>query len=231
MERTRRSGDAKAESLIFLHIPKTAGTTFNGILREVYGNAFLRIRPRKWQNVRWVPSAYRVVTGHMPWGVHERWKLPENYITFLRDPVERIISLWWHAKQHANHRWHNAARKMGVATFAQSHAFAELDNGMVRWLAGGMATGINAIERCVTETDYETALIHCSGMLIGTTETFKADVRRFARLLGWGKVPEYERRMIGKGRPAALTFTAHDLDIIRQANQWDCELYEMLRGK
>jgi hypothetical protein len=234
MERPRRSGDTIENAqapLIFLHIPKTAGTTFNSILRDVYGAGFLRIKPRHWQKTRRIPADVRVITGHMPWGVHKRWDVAANYVTFLRDPVERIISLWWHAKKHTNHKRHSLARRLTVGEFAQSRAFADLDNGMVRWLAGGLKTGIAQRKRPVTEEDYETALIHCTGMLVGNTSTFKRDVRRFANRLGWGQMPRYQNRMVGKGRPCAATFDRAGIDIIRQVNQWDCQLYEMIKGE
>lgn len=233
MERSRRSGHAGAahQALIFLHIPKTAGTTFNGVLREVYGSGFLRIPPRKWQKTRRLPKGTRVVTGHMPYGVHYKWNVEPQYITFLRDPVERILSLWWHAKKHTNHKRHSLARKCTVAEFAQSRAFAELDNGMVRWLCGGMQTGIAQIGRRVAEEEFEIALAHCATMLAGTTETFKADVRRFANKLGWSKVPQYERRMVGEKRPPVRSLQYTEIDTIRRVNQWDCQLYEMMKGE
>ncbi len=217
--------------MIFLHIPKTAGTTFNHILREVYGVGFLRIPPRKWRKTRRILQGTKVITGHMPFGVHGRWGIAANYVTLLRDPVERIISLWWHAKKHTNHRRHGMARRMTAAEFAQSRAFAELDNGMVRWLAGDLPTGISTKKGRVTEEDYELALIHCTKMLVGTTETFKADVRRFANRLEWGRVPKVRRQMVGERRPPATSFTVDEIDTIRRVNQWDCQLYEMVKGE
>ena len=233
MERSRRSDNAEAahQALIFLHIPKTAGTTFNGILREVYGSGFLRIPPRKWRKTRRLPKGVRVVTGHMPYGVHYQWGIKPAYITFLRDPVERIISLWWHAKKHTNHKRHSLARKLTVAEFAQTRAFAELDNGMVRWLAGGLSTGIAKTGKRVTEEDYEMALALCTTIMVGTTETFKADVHRFANQLGWDKVPQYDRRMVGEKRPPARSLQYTEIDTIRRVNQWDCQLYDMLKGE
>lgn len=217
--------------MIFLHIPKTAGTTFNHILRDVYGAGFLRIPPRRWRKTKRIPEGVRVVTGHMPWGVHKRWRIAPNYVTFLRDPVERLISLWWHAKKHTNHKRHSLARRCTVAEFARSRAFAELDNGMVRWLAGGLTTGIAPKKRRVTEQDYEVALVHCSQMLVGTTDTFRQDVRRFANRLGWRSVPKIQHQMVGKNRPPASAFTQGEIDIIRRVNQWDCQLYEMVKGE
>ena len=233
MERLGRSDNAEAahQALIFLHIPKTAGTTLNGILRQVYGTGLLRISPRHWQRTKRIPQGVRVITGHMPYGVHEQWGIKPQYITLLRDPVERILSLWWHAKKHTNHKRHSLARKLTVAEFAQSRAFAELDNGMVRWLAGGMKTGIAQIRRCVTEEDFEVALAHCTTMLVGTTETFKADVRGFADKLGWGTIPSYERKMVGKKRPPVRSLQYTEIDTIRRVNQWDCQLYDMMKGE
>jgi hypothetical protein len=90
--------------LIFLHIPKTAGTSFNHILRDIYGKSFYRVKPGgKWRKAKRLPVSTRCVTGHMPYGIHKKWKLEDfQYVTLLRYPVDRIISLWWFKKEYSD---------------------------------------------------------------------------------------------------------------------------------
>jgi hypothetical protein len=95
--------------LIFTHIPKTAGTTLNNILRSHFhptevaqifthsdGSTFME---------KLSPSV-RLVTGHYPYGLHRFTARRCRYFTFLRQPAERVVSLYWylrHAEDHASH--------------------------------------------------------------------------------------------------------------------------------
>ena len=84
--------------LIFLHIPKTAGTSQQGAFNEYYGN----------QNYFWIgkdcPTTVRryphklvgerlIVGGHRPLSFYPR-SFDPLYCAILRDPIERAISLF-----------------------------------------------------------------------------------------------------------------------------------------
>ena len=78
--------------ILFTHIQKTAGTSINKIFEA---------QPNK---VLWYkfPShqAPDIISGHFPYGVHHAWGIKEcSYMTFLRDPIERWKSMFYHALQ------------------------------------------------------------------------------------------------------------------------------------
>ncbi len=88
-------------ALIFLHIPKTAGTTLNRIIDWQYDPRVIftvdphRIRPTI-NHFYALPEERRrrlqVVRGHPPYGVHELLPQGAIYTTSLRDPVARLVS-------------------------------------------------------------------------------------------------------------------------------------------
>ena len=105
------------EALIFLHLPKCAGTTLNRIIEWEYDPMrVFSIDPifflwsykklNRWPTKRL--GRMQVFKGHMPFGIHRRLPQPSTYITFLRDPVERVISAYFFARNyllHPKHAW------------------------------------------------------------------------------------------------------------------------------
>lgn len=89
--------------LCFLHIPKTAGTTVNDILFKHFpteqifpGQTILDYRKQK------DFSAYSLYKGHLPFSFAQA-HFPEDtrYITLLREPVERALSLYYFWRDHS----------------------------------------------------------------------------------------------------------------------------------
>ena len=86
---------------LFMHIPKTAGTTFRSIVDEQYGfqNVLTYYNQNSTQlldnldaTLQLSPPDYRALIGHFQYGVHAALTRPSKYVTFLRDPVERAAS-------------------------------------------------------------------------------------------------------------------------------------------
>ena len=89
---------------LFMHIPKTAGTTFRSIVDEQYGfqNVLTYYNQNSTQlldNLEMTLQAgfhdYRALIGHFQYGVHLPLTWPSKYVTFLRDPVERAASSYY----------------------------------------------------------------------------------------------------------------------------------------
>ena len=96
--------------LVSLHLPKTAGTSFRIALRQHFGDALREdyAAPpmqaprgqREWQALRGVAHARRSLRGARAVHGHflpVRYRLatfgrPVHYLTWLRDPVERVVS-------------------------------------------------------------------------------------------------------------------------------------------
>jgi hypothetical protein len=98
------------KSIILTHIPRTAGVTLDAILLGIAhylkrswvrlpGDAYSQYWGHPKANVldsvielgSRVHDAY-LISGHMPFGIHEKLALDPIYITVLRDPIERSWS-------------------------------------------------------------------------------------------------------------------------------------------
>lgn len=96
-----RSQTDQPNLLIFLHIPKNAGTTLVHVIRRQYPKQsvfwFSYDRPELVAKFEKMDEKERgellCLGGHIPFGIHEEFKdIPVTYITMLRDPVARFIS-------------------------------------------------------------------------------------------------------------------------------------------
>lgn len=88
------------QPIIFLHLPKTGGTSIRQVMRRVFIN--VSGPPQRWPDGRWTdtaPSHYNAAAwqSHRGFGLHERL-LPKEvpYFTVLRDPIEREVSRYCH---------------------------------------------------------------------------------------------------------------------------------------
>jgi hypothetical protein len=98
------------DTLYFLHIPKTAGTTLISILDDLYDND--QICPAQlWHEFVKIPPEqllkYRLLRGHLGYCVYQFLPKKPIYITLLRDPVERAISHYEHIRRGTRHYLHH----------------------------------------------------------------------------------------------------------------------------
>lgn len=189
------------EIAVGLHIPKTAGSSFKAILEKVYGDRYLEIPNTHSALNAWIEHIKKenlqnidFVYGHMPYGVHKYF--PEgikcNYITFLRNPIERLMSMF-----NFNMQLGLNIREATVSEFLQwvyACRISALDNGMTRVIAGNMSVFTDIPLICVTEHVYIEALKNLKNMFfVGTTENFQKNLESLAGKLGWSSIPEQDR--------------------------------------
>src|SRR5438874_1730089 len=96
------------EVLLFLHIPKTGGSTLSKILERQYPRAqTLTLDDQKIAQFKTLPVAergrYCLVKGHLHFGLHHFIPRPSTYITLLREPVERVLSFYHYARSTPDH--------------------------------------------------------------------------------------------------------------------------------
>ena len=201
------------------------------LLRANYGDGFYRARNGGgWRTFGKLPEGKRAsitcLTGHIPWGLHEYLPQPHQYAVMLREPVARVISLYWFCRRFTKHRHHKQARRHSLAKFAAMGLFSDLDNGMTRWLAGRSDVGSLPIEGPVTVEDLRLAKKHLKVMRIGFVEMFDQSVRNWALQFGWASNQVTQRRMEGD-YPMPYKRIAQ---AVRACNLLDVELYEWARG-
>jgi hypothetical protein len=135
--------DVAKPTLVFHHIPKTAGTAFRTALFNVFGeDSCLHLREVDLFSEDALKAATprtRLVCGHIPVRYVGRDRR-DRAVTFLRDPIDRVLSLFrFILAQSAEDR-----SQLGLGeTFtlreflscSHSDVVSQVDNGMCRFLA------------------------------------------------------------------------------------------------
>jgi len=144
--------DAKSEPLLaFVHIPKTAGGTVISMFAAAYSRGGIRDAGNYFRNPEGTPgkvirrskSGGRVLAGHTPYGIlQELLPADTRYMTFLREPVDRVLSQYWRHIRRKDPR-HAGRVKPGTRIRAESleQAFVgmrlpEINNLATRFLCG-----------------------------------------------------------------------------------------------
>lgn len=218
----------------FLHIPKTAGTSFSNCLRRIYkanrfkNNVFVFLGdfPQDLSRYQRLDAAERsritVVSGHAPLvtGVTEIDRLPT--LTFLRDPVERVKSACQYLSE-------GRTGTLPPGNFDLDGLFAEEGNLWLRNLQTRMLLGVQGYDLPAGDPRrlVEQALEVLQGRLacFGITEYFDDSLLLFQQALRWKRYPVYTK--LNQRNPGKLLrFSASQLDWIREANAIDIQLYE-----
>ncbi len=224
-------------TVVFLHIPKSGGTTLHAIIERQYPSD--RIYTVDGAHVRESIAAFKalpeaerrrllVLKGHMSFGLHAWLPQPSTYITLLRDPVERAISHYYHILRTPHHTHHptlvsqNGETRMSLHEFVLAGVSRIVDNGQVRALCGredvpyGGCTADMLAQAQANIEDYFT--------LVGFTERFDETLVLLKRAFGW-KVDAYLRRNVGKNRPATDSVPPETLRLLTEMNEFDIALY------
>lgn len=231
------SPSAEVPKVIFLHIHKTAGMSLRGLFAKNYrrvphfNTELEEMSADGWKKcvdrINRMPSdeleRCRVFKGHMPFGLHELVPGPVEYITFLRDPVSRVVSHYQMQCRKkvlspdlvidpAKSDWNLGAHPI----FSRS-----LDNGQTRMMAGASLTlPFGACTEKHLHQARENMDRHFK--FVGLTEQFDLSLILLNRLCGWrwhfyvpdNRAPE---------NPAQLSPSV--LQAIRDLNRYDYELY------
>jgi Galactose-3-O-sulfotransferase len=222
--------DQRGTVLLFLHIPRTGGSTLLRLLDRQYGGeAVLKAYDAGSDEVARLhaerPARTRVIAGHFYYGVHRRLAASCRYLTFLRDPVERVISHYHFVRSRPEHYLHAAAATMSLPEYVESCGAAEPNNDQTRLLAGeDMLLSDGTASDAMLPVAKQNLDSHAA---VGLTDVFDASLVLMQRVFGWGRpfyVPENRSaRERGDRLPPDVR------DVIRIRNALDIELYEHAR--
>ena len=227
----------KKQTVIFLHIHKTGGSTLDSIIRRQYSpqaiTAFYHSDPEKTQQYnefkKLPESAKRrskLILGHIGFGLHEFLPQPSTYITFLRDPVERVISLFYFIRRATRHPHHNSivSSNMSLEEFVGSVDLGkQIDNSQTRLLADAWNVELGKcsqemLERAKSNIDNYFAVV-------GLTERFDESLILLRQKLGWKNI-FYQPKNVTKNRPLQDSISDKTLAEIKKYNELDFELYK-----
>ena len=188
------------KKLFFLHVPKTAGGSFRGILDDLYDNNTLEISPPPPINNLHMLGTTPIQYGHLMYHQikHLKNHLGYDIITFLRDPVERVIS----------------------------HYYYILDRGIVGEVLPEEPL-LSYAQRYATHQMAFTGNDLSRYSFVGISDEFESEVDRFSKLIG---VPidynKYERRNVCNTKQPV---SKEDRDIIASFCEAEIELYNFAK--
>jgi hypothetical protein len=216
------------QALIFLHIPKTAGTTLNRIIERQYSP--LEIFTMDPYRIRATPERLkrlsegrrrrlRIVRGHMFYGIHECLPQGATYFTMLRDPVARALSTYYFILRRPLNPLHRKVKKERLTIEDCIRLFPQRHNLQCRMIAGVKDAGSTDEGRLL---DMAKEHLTKSFSVVGICETFEESLMVMAATFDW-QVPFYKNCKVSKTRPQINPST---VEMIREHNRLDVELYE-----
>lgn len=227
-----------AQTLIFLHIPKAAGTTMLPILVRqyekksvlpVYGENKIR-GIEAIEKIRDFPAEQRmrirVLVGHMKFGLHEYLKPPATYITFLRRPIERIVSQYNYVRRNPDHYLFEKfmAKDMDIGEFVASGISDETDNGQTRLISGaGDSIPFGECSPDLLQIAKKNISEHFA--FVGLSERFDESLLIMKDMFGW-KNPYYKSRNVAKSPVSKESLSKEIQEIITKYNELDLQLYD-----
>ena len=174
----------------------------------------------------------KLLRGHIPYGLHRHINRSSKYFTMMRNPEDRIISYYHYVLRSKDHYLHDevVGGKMSLNSFIKSQITLELDNDQTRHLSGLF---YDIPFGKITEDILEVAKrnIDKDFLIVGLSEKFDESLLLMKKFLNWRHLPLYVRKNVTKNRPATNTLNSQDLNLIRNYNSFDVQLYSYAEKK
>lgn len=237
------------DDLVFIHIPKTAGSSF----RELLCGLFSSDRVSSSFPVFEVTEAeakilrqFKVISGHTSWADIQRHFQDRKLLTVLRDPVDRCISWYYFTRsrylenaiplnritytnnpKQAPQKVISLAKLMDIDDFLQinhPHILKNIENRMVWQLAH---YAIYERRNLNPEVALRLSMRNLDKMhFVGLYEELDEDIRRFLRSVGVSESYTLPRVNSTRNRAKSSDLSLKTISILRRLNELDYQLYK-----
>jgi hypothetical protein len=211
--------------LFFVHIPKTAGTTFIGILDSSYAQQ--DICPIHWPYSELKQAydsgalqAFPFIRGHFSYDLVKQLQDDVVTISFLRDPVDRMISEFYQSQRAPIHPKYDATQGLTLDEFVnQSPELPYYTNAVTRYLTLSQehvpledrTPSLEEAKEILSQLDF-----------VGITELFDESMQLFEAVFDIPPIAHYTTRNVAPKRTHISQATR---DRIAELNAADIELY------
>lgn len=211
--------------LVFVHLPKTAGTFVRSVLESNYKDVQGVYPPPNFKMLRDMSQDEKerilksdVIIGHESvHGFSTNLHSDLKFYTILRNPVDRVISYYNHMMTH-DPQYKN--RKLSPLSYLENSNDPQLDNLQLRYLSG------NAMKQSVGEPELEKAIsmIESGRIIPGIQEDMQKTFRSLSIFRGANASDYAENNKSSFGFSRA-SMTNAEIDAFRQHNALDMKLY------
>lgn len=226
------------KNLIFLHIPKTAGTTFKNFLRNSFQED--EVKTVTWSS--WFKGVndilvnppphkqshnkiYRLVMGHQPFGNHSYLKGEWYYLTFLRDPTQRTLSHYYYLTKDSTYNKLSKIYLNKHVMWRNIPYYYLFDNFQTRFLSNNIfGVQYEAMSSMLSVAIYNLNQIH-----VGLTENFTTSLEYFSHQFLLRR-DTFENGNVSN-RPDIKSADNSILDLVQSHNKYDNLLYEYAKIK
>ena len=221
------------DTLIFLHLPRTGGTTLRDILSrqypagETFENKTLTDTDDNFNERNMdEKSGFKLIKGHVYFGIHQYIPQSCSYFSMIRDPFERTMSVYNYIKNRPSHKYHILANQLSLGKFIESGQNLMVNNGQTRLIAGRhTALEIPFNEMNTDHLEQAKANIAEHFILVGLTDRYNETLLMLKKLLKW-KTPTYSIANAIKRDDKTKQIDAQLKELIIKYNQLDLQLYD-----
>ena len=202
-----------ADKVVFLHVPKCGGTTLHDILGQWYGPQ--NMHPERFNELYSYTGAQLasslVFSGHYDFYATTLIPGPQQLISFLRDPAERLVSLYNFHRAHTPEiiernnlllpRWANEYDIDAYFAQPEIRAHPAVNNMIVRVFSNIPQTTPSVISGPLRDIDMDTMLEQALENLekfafVGFMDTYDTDVNRLADMLGCPRLVDTPKQQV-----------------------------------
>jgi len=223
---------------IFLHIPKTGGTTVRDIINRQYKSSQIftiatlkESEEFQEENIISALKEIKIIRGHLKYGFHTNINIEPAYFTILRNPVERVLSTYYYVLSNKNNPQNlsTSSKRMSIYQFIESGINPFLMNGQTQLLAG-LTTDVYD-PTFHSEELYQIAKTNLENnfIFVGLTEMFDETMVLIKKILNW-KTPFYSSANRTKKKPDYKKITSDERTYIENHNQLDIKLFNFAKN-
>ena len=224
----------KNKNIVFLHSPRSGGTTLNSILRYQYGidsihsfhNGFTSDSIESYLDLSEVDkNRIKCFRGHIIFGLHQYCPRDCIYITILRHPIKRVLSLFGYISGFRGISLQKPKAQTNLENFLTEGHKGYIPNDQVRRIAGiNRDKRLNLYELKTAQENIENHFA-----VVAITERFDESILLTKKVLNWKKEPWFIKNNRQGSGDMFLIIPSYLIEKIRNQNELDIELYNYAR--
>jgi len=220
------------KKIFFLHIPKTAGTSLREIIIKNYGiencyfiyskgagfNTLDDFKSLDKQKI----NKYKVFMGHVTYNTELFKDIDAEFVTFIRNPIDRIISYYQHIM---NNDTKFAEQKVSLLRYLENSKDIQLHNHQVRVLSNLRNLPITNKHLVHAKQNYKNKFL-----LVGLVEDFHESIKILSKKYKW-KFSDNIKANVSKNKIDRQYYSKLEISKIKAMNELDFKFYRWVKNR